>query len=400
VSFASDKFFYQQPSPREIEARMGELGAWFEIDLDNITFNLKAIRDRVGPTIEIMPVVKNDAYGHGLQPIVAALSEEGIRWFMVARTAEAEAIRSWGYSCGIMNMDVLYADLQFSRVVEQDISQVVYTLEAAQRLNTAAEALGKNAGVFVKIDTGLRRVGVPHGETVSFMERLAALPNLEIQGMFSTFMLNPEQDADVLSRFCAIMDELKEKGIDPGLCSLAASHGIFHRPDAWLDMVRPAMSLFGVYIKAEDREVDIPLRQALCFKARIELLKWVEAGDSVTYYGRFTAPKRMCIGTLHVGFYDAVPRELSNKGKVLVDGVIRPGIGSVSLNHYLFDATDLNVREGDVVEVFSRTGENDIAGVAETAGWMTYSLMNHLNPFIPRIYYRGNAPVAILERAV
>lgn len=393
-------YFDRQPSPEAIEARKGELGAWFEIDLDNVALNLKAIRERVGPKVEIMPVVKNDAYGHGLQPIVATLVDEGVRWVMVARTAEAEAIRRWGYSCGVMNMDVLYADAQYSRIVDQDISQMVYTLDAAERLSAAAAALGKTAGVFVKIDTGLRRVGVPYREAIPFMEKLAALPNLEIRGMFSTFMLNPEQDADVLSRFRDIMDGLKAQGIDPGLCSLAASHGIFHCPDAWLDMVRPAMSLFGVYLDAEDRGAGIELRQALCFKARIEMLKWVEAGDSVTYYGRFTAPKRMRIGTLHVGFYDAVPRELSNKGKIMVDGAIRPVIGSVSLNHHLFDATDLKVSEGDVVEVYSREGENDIAGVSEAAGWMPYSLMNHLNPFISRIYYRGNAPVAILEREI
>ncbi len=105
----------------------------------------------------------------------------------------------------------------------------------------------------------------------------------------------------------------------------------------------------------------------------------------------------MRVGTLHVGFYDTVPRELSNKGKIRVDGVVRPCIGSVSLNHHLFDATDLNVEEGDVVEVYSREGKNDVAGVSETAGWMPYSLLNHLNPFIPRIYYRGKTPIAILR---
>ena len=379
---------------------MAELGAWFEIDLDNLAFNLKTVRNRVGPGVEVMPVVKNDAYGHGLLPVVAALAGEGINWFMVARTAEALAIRGSGMACGIMNMDALYTDGQYQQAVVQDISQVVYTLDSAGKLNAAAQTVGRKAGVFVKIDAGLRRVGVPHGEAVAFMEKIAALPQLEIRGMFSTFMLHPEQDADVLARFRAIMDALEKKGINPGLCSLAASHGIFHRPDAWLDMVRPAMTLFGVYLDHEDRSAGLALRQALCFKARIEHLKWIEAGDSVTYFGRFTAPQRMRVGTLHVGFYDAVPRELSNKGKILVDGVVRPCIGSVSLNHYLFDATDLNVQDGDVVEVYSREGENDVAGVSETAGWMPYSLLNHLNPFIPRIYYRGKMPVAILQRDI
>ncbi|MDP6875178.1 MAG: alanine racemase [Alphaproteobacteria bacterium] len=396
----SENYFSRQPAPAVIEARMAELGVWFEIDLDDIAFNLRSIRERVGPGVEIMPVVKNDAYGHGLLPVVAALAGEGINWFMVARTAEALTIRSAGIACGVMNMDALYTDGQYQRIVEQDICQVVYTLAAAEKLNAAADTVGRKAGVFIKIDTGLRRVGVPYGEAVGFIEKIAALPHLEIRGIFSTFMLHPEQDAEVLARFRAIMDGLAQKGIDPGLCSLAASHGIFRRPDAWLDMVRPAMSLFGVYLDDEDRAAGLPLRQALCFKARIEHLKWIEAGDTVTYFGRFTAPQRMRVGTLHVGFYDAVPRELSNQGRILVDGVIRPSIGSVSLNHYLFDATGLNVEDGDVVEVYSRDGENDVAGVSETAGWMTYSLLNHLNPFVPRIYYRGNAPVAILERDI
>ncbi|MBT4489959.1 MAG: alanine racemase [Rhodospirillaceae bacterium] len=396
----SDNYFLQQPAPENIEARKAELGAWFEIDLNDIAFNLKAIRDRVGPHVEIMPVVKNDAYGHGLRPIVAALAADGVNWFMVARTAEALAIRESGITSGIVNMDALYTDGQYQRIVEQDISQVIYTPAAAEKLTVAARAIGRKAGVFIKIDTGLRRVGVPAAEAVSFIETIAASAHLEIRGIFSTFMLHPERDAGVLARFRAITDELAEKGIDPGYCSLASSHGIFHSPEAWLGMVRPALSLFGIYNGDEDRTAGLALRQALCFKARIEHLKWIEAGDSVTYFGRFTATERMRVGTLHVGFYDAVPREHSNTGQILVDNVLRPCIGSVSLNHYLFDATGLNVREGDVVEVYSRAAGNNIADASETAGWMTYSLLNHLNPFVPRIYYRGKTPVAILERSV
>ena len=136
----SDNYFLQQPAPENIEARKAELGAWFEIDLNDIAFNLKAIRDRVGPHVEIMPVVKNDAYGHGLRPIVAALAADGVNWFMVARTAEALAIRESGITSGIVNMDALYTDGQYQRIVEQDISQVIYTPAAAEKLTVAARA--------------------------------------------------------------------------------------------------------------------------------------------------------------------------------------------------------------------------------------------------------------------
>lgn len=391
-------YFAQQPQPDAIEARMAEFGGWFEIDLDALAANLAAIRARCG--VEIMPVVKNDAYGHGLIPISAALVEQGVDWLMVAKTSEALAIRAAGLDCQVVNMDALYGEAQVRRVVEAGVTQVVYTPELAASLSAAAAGLGRKAGVFVKVDSGLRRVGVPANEALAFMESLAADPWLEIRGTFSTFMQDPDKDRGMFESFQALLEALAAKGIDPGLRSMGSSHAIFHYPFSWLDMVRPAMALFGIYPEPADRDAGLALRQCLCFKARVEHLKWVEPGQSVTYFGRFTAPERMRIATLHVGFYDAIPREMANKGRVRVGDSIRSSIGSVSLNHFLFDATGLELEVGDAVEVFGREGENDLASTAKEAGWMVYSLLNHLNPFIPRIYTRGGRPVALLERSV
>ena len=108
----------------------------------------------------------------------------------------------------------------------------------------------------------------------------------------------------------------------------------------------------------------------------------------------------MRIATLHVGFYDAVPRELANKARIRIGDTLKTSVGSVSLNHLLFDATGIELNVGDVVEVYSREGENDIANTAKAAGWMVYSLLNHLNPTMPRVYTRGGKPVALLERSV
>jgi alanine racemase len=132
-------------------------------------------------------------------------------------------------------------------------------------------------------------------------------------------------------------------------------------------------------------------------KARVEYAKWVEKGDSVTYYGRFIAPERMRVGTLHVGFYDGIPREMANKGRFRVGGEYKPSIGSVSLNHCLLDLTSTDASEGDVVEVIGKDGPNSLVKTAETAEWMVYSLMNHLNPATPRIYLEKGRPVALLE---
>lgn len=390
-----DRYFATQPSPEEIEQRVSGLGGWFEIDLDRLGSNLNAIRERTG--VEIMPVVKNNAYGHGLRPVCSALVRDGVKWLMVAKLAEALAIKSWGLDCHVVNMDALYTDEQIHQTVESDITQVVYTRKLVQRLNDAAITTGCKAGVFIKIDTGLHRVGVDHSHAVELVREIVALPGIEIRGTFSTLMQDDEQDRLILERFQSVLEQMAREGIDPGLRSLASSHGIFHCPNTWFDMVRPAMSLFGIYPWPPDRESGLKLQQILTFKARIEELKSVKKGETVTYFGKYTAIRDMQVGTLHVGFFDGLPRELANNGTVLVGGQPCPAIGSVSLNHYLFDATDVDAQIGDVVEVIAREGTNNLVATAETAGWMVYSLLNHLSPFVPRVYYQNGVPVALEE---
>ena len=141
----------------------------------------------------------------------------------------------------------------------------------------------------------------------------------------------------------------------------------------------------------------LELEQVLSMKARIELVKWVEKGDSVTYWGRYIAPKRMMIGTVHAGFYDGLPRELADKGKVRYDGALRDMLGSISLNHVVVDLTGTEAKASDVVLILGTDADNTVAEVAATAGWMVYSLFNHLNAKTPRVYYEGGRAVEILE---
>lgn len=388
-------YFANQPTPSEIQEKTEGYTSWLEIDLDAITHNLNEIRGRVG--VEVMAVVKNNAYGHGLLPVAAHLSDNGVSWFMVAKTQEAKAIRDAGIPGHVVNMDAVFTESQFNAIVKKGIIQVVYTEDVAKRLSAAASRVGEEAEVFVKVDTGLRRVGVDHSEAADLIERVAALPSVTVKGIFSTFMQNPEQDGAMLRRLLEVDGELRDRGIDIEFRSMASSDAVFHNPEGWLDMVRPGMSLYGVFPEAKDVASGLDLRQALALKARIEHVKWVEKGDSVTYWGRFIAPRRMRVGTLHVGFYDGVPREMANKGRIKVGGEYRGSLGSVSLNHYLLDLTSMEASPGDVAEVIGREGENSLVKMAEASGWMVYSLMNHLNPFTPRVYLREGKPVALLD---
>ena len=390
-------WFRSQPDAAEITRRLGEHSSWLELDLDHLSFNLARIRERVGPEVEVMPVVKNDAYGHGLVPVTAHLAGEGVRWVMVAKLLEAERLRAAGIECEVLVMDVLFSDAQCDRVVEQGLTMAVFTEEAALKLDAAGRRAGRIAQVFVKVDTGLRRVGVRHDLAPDLIVRIAAMPNVRVAGVFSSFMQHPDRDREMLERFGAVCGEVERRGVEIPFRTIASTNAILHDPSAWLDMVRPAMCLYGVHPFDGDMESGLELRQVLSMKARIEYVKEVAKGDSVTYFGTFTAPAAMRIGTLHIGFRDALPRELANKARFRVDGRIMPGVGTIALNHALLDLTGTDAVAGDVVEVFARAGENSLLAMARAAGWMVYSLMNHLSPDLPRVCYRGGVPVALRE---
>jgi len=387
-------YFENQTSPSEIKEKMKGFSSWLEIDLDNLGFNLDQISNHVGVTV--MAVVKNNAYGHGIIPVTAYLESKGVEWCMVAKLYEALKIRDAGLKLNVLNMDVLFTENQYDSVVEKGITQCVYTKEDADKLAEAARKLGKDAEVFIKVDTGLNRIGVRHSEAADFIEYVYKLKGVDVRGIFSTFQQNTE-DKSMLAKLLAVDEKLKAKGINIPIKSMSSTDATFHNPDGWLDLVRPGMSLYGVYPEKKDLSAPVDLKQALSFKARIEYVKEVGRGEGVTYWGKFIAPKDMRIGTIHAGFYDGIPREMANVGRILVDGQYKSSLGSVSLNHYLVDLDGVEAEKGTVVEIIGRKGENTLSKTAETAGWMVYSLLNHLHMNTPRVYFRDGEPVTLLD---
>ena len=256
--------------------------------------------------------------------------------------------------------------------------------------------LNKIAGVWVKVDTGLGRVGVNWVDAPDLIQNIAGLPGLRVEGLFST-LLEDDEDFKQIERLKQVKKTLKEKGIEIPTLSIASSHGIFLRPESSLDAVRPGVMLFGWYPMPEAREKGIELRQALCLKGRLEHVKWVEPGTPLTYGGAFVAPKRMKVGTMHMGYSDGYLRQLSKKGIVNVGGRICPIIGGVSINHLIVDLSGTDAEVGDVVEAISLKGTNDAHNLCELAGVEPYQLAVWMSPITPRVYYLDGKPVALIE---
>ena len=386
-------YFGSQPTAEEITQMTEGFQSWFEIDLDAIGHNIDKARARTGG--EIVPCVKSNAYGHGVVPVVAYMMGKEVKRVLVAKLHEALHLREAGLDVGIINIDPLFSDAQFMTVVEQDITQTIYQQEPATRLNEAAGKLGKTVGIWIKIDTGLGRVGVRWNEADDFIEEISQLKNLRIEGIFSTMSEDEELDRKQVQRMLDIESAAKAKGIDVGTKSIASSNSLFHKDYTYLDATRPGLMLMGFYPEDDDIGHGIELRQSLCWKARVEHVKWIEEGESLTYSRRFVADRRMKVGTVHVGYYDGFPRGLTKKGKVRVGEEIKPVLGTVSVNHFLVDLSGTDVEVGDIVEPISRTGENNALSVANLAGIMTYSLGNALNMLTPRVYTMKGTPIAV-----
>ena len=386
-------YFGSQPTADQITQMTKGFQSWFEIDLDAIGHNIDQAKARTGG--EIVPCVKSNAYGHGVVPVVAYMMGMGVKRVLVAKLHEALQLREAGLDVGIISIDPLFSDAQFETVVEQGITQTIYQPGPASRLNEAAGILGKSVGIWIKIDTGLGRVGVRWNEADDFIEEVSKLKNLRIEGIFSTMSEDDELDRKQVQRMLDIEAAANAKGIEVGTKSIASSNSVFHKDYTYLDATRPGLMLMGFYPEDADKGHGIVLRQSLCWKARVEHVKWIEAGESLTYSRRFVAEKRTKVGTVHVGYYDGFPRGLTQKGKVRVGDEIKPVLGTVSVNHFLVDLTGTDVQVGDIVEPISRTGENDALSVANLAGIMTYSLGNALNMLTPRVYTMNGVPVAV-----
>jgi alanine racemase len=395
VIVMSEAYFESQPSPGVIRERVEGYASWLEIDLDRMGFNLEQIRRRTG--VEVLPCVKADAYGHGLVPVVAYLNRKGVGRVLVAKLWEAVRLREAGLGVGILNMDPLFSGEQYRWVVEKGVVQTVYSRDHGRGVSDAAKRLGKDAGVFVKVDTGLGRVGVRHDEAADMIEHLDGLAGVTVEGVFTTLTEEKDIDRVQLERMLALDRELRGRGIEVETRSVASSNAVLHLPESYLDAVRPGLMIYGLYPEPGDREAGLELRPVLSFKARLEQVKWVEKGEVLTYSGRFVAPRRMRVGTLHVGYSDGFPRGLTGRGLVDVGGFVRRVLGTVSVNHHLVDLDGVDAWAGDVVELISRDGECSLERQAGRAGIMAYQLCVGLSPLTPRVYYEGGVPVALSE---
>lgn len=364
------------------------------IDLDNLCWNLRQVRAKVGPRVKILSMVKANGYGHGATAVARALAAVAGDAFGVATLEEGLELRRAGIREPILVLAGTYIE-QVDHYLENDLRPAVYDPEGLQRLETSVQARGLTLSVHLKIDTGMGRLGLPAAEIDAWLPALKKIKALRIEGLFSHFSTAESVDGEYtrrqLATFSQNVQRLRAAAIAPPLVHLANSAATITLPAAYFDMVRPGIMLYGIY-PSRAMAGQIELKPALSWQTRIVQLKKVPPGTGISYGHTFVTERESLIATLPVGYADGYPRLLSNRGAALVRGQRAPVAGRVCMDLTMLDVTAIaNVRQGDEVVLLGRQGDAEISA-DEMAGWaetISYEILTSIGARVPRIYHQS-----------
>ncbi len=372
--------------------------AWAEIDLDAIAHNVRALKAWVGDKTHLLAIVKANGYGHGAIPVAGVALESGASWLGVNFCDEGVQLRQAGINAPILLVGHTPPWLA-TTVVANRLTPTVNSVQVAQALSAAAKAAGVVQPVHVKVDTGLSRYGMMPDEIVPFAQRLAALPALSLEGLFTHFASADSHDKSSARRQLALYHEtlarLNQAGISIPIRHVAASGATLDMPETHLDMVRCGITVYGLYPSNEVSR-QVVLRPALSLKARIGRVRTLPPGTGIGYASTFITTRPTRAALIPLGYADGVKRGYSNKGSVLVGGKRAPVLGRVSMDQLTVDVTDIpGVKEGDEAVLIGRQGQEEITAeeMADILGTINYEIVVGISARVPRVYLRGGREV-------
>lgn len=377
---------------------------YLKIDLDQICENIRKVIEKVGKDTKVMPVVKADAYGHGAIEVSKALSEIGTYGFAVATVGEALALRRAGITKPLLILDFVFPN-QFETIIRNDIMLTIFQYSIAEKLDAAAAQMGTTAHIHLKIDTGMGRIGyIPDEKSIEEIKRISELPNIEIDGIFTHFACADSADKTSMNAQLKLFREFVEKlealGINIPIKHVCNSAAIIDMHDDFLNMVRSGIITYGLYPSEEVNKASLNVRPAMELHSVVINVKTINKGDTVSYGSTYVAEKPTVIATIPVGYADGYPRQLSNKGSVLIHGKRAKIVGRVCMDQFMVDVTDIpDVMIGDNVTLVGKDGDDFISceEIGEISGRFNYEFLCCITRRVPRVYIRNGKTRKIVD---
>jgi alanine racemase len=365
-----------------------------EVDLDVLSGNYRAIAAHVAPA-RVMPILKANAYGHGLVEVARALERLGAPYVGVAYLEEGLRLRQHGVTLPVLVLGGIVGS-QIPRFLEHDLTLTASSVDKLRAIEEHAAALGRSATVHLKIDTGMERIGVHWYSASTLLEESLRCRHVRVEGIFTHFASADAPDLGharlQLERFQEVLRFYERCSLPPPLRHAANSAAILRLPDSHLDLVRPGILFYGAR-PAVDLPSPIPVRQALRWVTRVVFFKVVKAGHPVSYGGTWVPPGDTRVVTLPVGYGDGYTRAMSGKAEVIIHGTRYPVVGRICMDQIMVSIGRDSAHNGDEAVLLGGQGDAAIS-IEEMAAWMgsiPHEVLTSINTRVPRVYRGGGS---------
>jgi alanine racemase len=363
---------------------------WLEIRPDALRRNAAEVA-RLSGGQPVMAVVKNNAYGLGLEVAGPALAEAPeVAGLAVVKVDEAIRLREAGVRKPILLM-TRATDGELRDLVRLGVSLSPFHDDEGGRLEALSAELQRPIPVHLYLDTGMSRLGMPYHRALPWMEDLAGRDGVRIEGAYMGFTEDREFDREQLDRFLALAGEARSRGVDLGRLHAASSNAVTFLDEAHLDMVRPGLMLFGAHVAGGREASEARLTPALRLRARVVRVEELRPGDTVSYGRNYTAGEPTWVATIPVGHADGYPRQAVDGCRVLVGERSYPVIGAVSASHTIIEVgREPTVRVGEVATLLG-PDHPDIHPneLSERTGRSVYDILMHLDPLLPKVAWEA-----------
>jgi alanine racemase len=363
--------------------------AWVEVDLSAIKHNVHQLKSLLTSPTELMAIVKADAYGHGAIDVSQVAIASGAAWLGVATIPEGIQLRRAGITTPIVVLGATNAVDEIKAIAEYRIQPTICNSKQALIYHEVLSGMGELISVHLKIDTGMSRLGVNWQEAIAFIKLVQHLPNLEIMSVYSHFATADDCDREFMQlqsqRFKQVIADLKSEGIYPPRIHICNTAAMLCDRQIHYDIVRTGLGIYGLYPAPHLKNL-ADLRPALTVKARITQVKEITAGTSVSYGRSFIAPQDMKMAIVAIGYADGIPRGLSNRIRVAVNGQKVSQIGTITMDQCAIDVTHVpNVNLGDEVTFLGGDSENTADDWANLLGTISWEILCGFKHRLPRI---------------
>ncbi len=371
-----------------------ERPTWAETNLGNLAFNFHSVKNFINRPINFMAIVKADAYGHSAVRCARRLETEGIDWFGVALAEEGLELRENGITKPILCLGGFWKGQQ-EILLKNNITPVIYQIEQAQNLDIMAEKLKIKAKAHLKVDTGMGRIGVRFDEVEEFSDDLKKFKQLEVEGIMTHFAaadnINEKEFTEIqITKFNQAVEIFENKGFRFLYKDMANSPASLAYPKSYGNLVRLGGILYGLGDDVlPDWTARPQIKPVLSLHSRISHLKKVKKDETLGYSRTFRAEKDSIIASIPIGYEDGYKRNLSNKGRVIINGKYADVVGRISMDWTLVDVTEIeNAKIGDEVILIGEQNDlkitaEELAGKVET---ISYEITCGINERVNRKY--------------